>query len=99
MRILGVIPARYGSTRFEGKPLKFIAGKPLLHWVIEGSKKAKFLTEVIVATDDERIAECARQCGVRVAMTDSKLPSGSDRVWADGAVGLQVVVFHHYGAG
>jgi 3-deoxy-manno-octulosonate cytidylyltransferase (CMP-KDO synthetase) len=82
MRIIGVIPARFGSTRFEGKPLKLISGKPLLHWVIEGSKKSKLLSEIIVATDDERVAECAKQQGVRVVMTDSRLPSGSDRVWA-----------------
>jgi 3-deoxy-manno-octulosonate cytidylyltransferase (CMP-KDO synthetase) len=81
-KFLGVIPARYGSTRFEGKPLKAIAGKPLLQWVIEGSLKAKNLEKLLVATDDERIADLARRCGVEPVMTDAQLPSGSDRVWA-----------------
>jgi len=82
MNIVGVIPARYGSTRFPGKPLKPIAGKPLLQWVIEGAKKAKSLTQVMVATDHPEIQALAKSCGVEVAMTDSDLPSGSDRVWA-----------------
>jgi 3-deoxy-manno-octulosonate cytidylyltransferase (CMP-KDO synthetase) len=82
MNIVGVIPARYGSTRFPGKPLKPIAGKPLLQWVIEGAKKAKSLTQVMVATDHPEIQALAKSCGVEVAMTDSDLPSGSDRAWA-----------------
>lgn len=82
MNIVGVIPARYGSTRFPGKPLKNIAGKPLLQWVIEGAKRAKSLSKVMVATDHADIAALAKSCGVEVAMTDSDLPSGSDRAWA-----------------
>lgn len=82
MKVLGVIPARYGSTRFPGKPLAPLLGKPLLQWVIEGVRTAKLLDEICVATDDERIANLALQIGVDVAMTDSDLPSGSDRVWA-----------------
>ena len=82
LKIIGVIPARFHSSRFEGKPLKEIAGKPLLEWVIQGALQSKKLTEVIVATDDERIAQLAKKSGVEVVMTDSKLPSGSDRVWA-----------------
>src|SRR5579872_1970991 len=82
MKFLGVIPARYGSTRFEGKPLKVIAGKPLLQWVIEGSLQAKKLDKLLVATDDQRIADLAGRCGVKAIMTPSELPSGSDRVWA-----------------
>lgn len=80
--VWAVIPARFGSTRFPGKPLVNIAGKPLLQRVIEGTKKANLLQNILVATDDERIAKLARQCGVTAAMTDSKLPSGSDRIWA-----------------
>jgi len=80
-KVIGVIPARYGSTRFPGKPLALIAGKPLLQWVIEGSQKSKHLSQILVATDDERIATLAKKCGVEVAMTPSELPSGSDRVW------------------
>lgn len=82
MRCIGVIPARYGSTRFPGKPLALIQGQPLLKWVIEGSKTSKKLAEIIVATDDERIAKLAKDCGIRAVMTDSDLPSGTDRVWA-----------------
>jgi 3-deoxy-manno-octulosonate cytidylyltransferase (CMP-KDO synthetase) len=82
MKVFGVIPARYGSTRFPGKPLVSIAGKPLLQWVVEGARSAKRIDEILVATDDSRIAELAKQLGVRVIMTDPNLPSGSDRVWA-----------------
>jgi 3-deoxy-manno-octulosonate cytidylyltransferase (CMP-KDO synthetase) len=82
VKIVGVIPARFGSTRFPGKPLVQILNKPLLQWVIEGAKQARSLTEIIVATDHAGIAELANSCGVSVAMTDPNLPSGSDRAWA-----------------
>jgi len=79
VRILGVIPARYASTRFPGKPLHPIAGKPLVQHVVERCKRAKSLSEVIVATDDSRIAEVARKF-CRVEMTSAEHPSGSDRI-------------------
>lgn len=82
MKAVGVIPARYGSTRFPGKPLKLIAGKPLLAWVVEAAKKSKKLSEVVVATDHPEIFALAESLGVRAEMTDSDLPSGTDRVWA-----------------
>lgn len=82
MKCIGVIPARFGSTRFPGKPLALIQGKPLLQWVIEGSKTSKKLSEICVATDDARIAELAKKCGVTAVMTESDLPTGTDRVWA-----------------
>lgn len=82
MKVAGVIPARYGSTRFPGKPLALILGKPLLQWVIEGALKSKKLKTVLVATDDHRIAELAKTLKVEVVMTDSNLATGSDRVWA-----------------
>ena len=79
MKILGIIPARYASTRFPGKPLALIAGKPLIERVVERCRQAKTLAEVIVATDDARIAEVAsRFC--RVEMTAEAHPSGSDRI-------------------
>lgn len=81
VRALGVIPARIGSTRLPGKPLIEIAGKPLLQWVVESAKAAKNLSEVLVATDDERIKSLAERLGVRGVMTPAELPSGSDRVW------------------
>ena len=55
MKTLGIIPSRYGSSRFPGKPLADLAGKPLVAWVVEAVKKAKSLDDVIVATDDTRI--------------------------------------------
>lgn len=81
MKALGVIPARYGSTRFPGKPLKPLLGKPLLQWVIEGAKKARHLEEIWVATDHSEIAELAEKCGVKAVMTPAGLPTGSDRVF------------------
>jgi len=79
MRILGIIPARYASTRFPGKPLALIAGKPLIQHVVEQCKRAKSLDDVIVATDDNRIADAARAFS-RVEMTRADHPSGSDRI-------------------
>lgn len=79
MKILGIIPARYASTRFPGKPLALVAGKPLIQRVVEQCQKAASLTEVIVATDDPRIADVARRF-CRVEMTRSDHPSGSDRI-------------------
>lgn len=79
MRIVGIIPARYGSTRFPGKPLVLIAGKPLIQRVVERCRQARSLSEVIVATDDRRVFEAARPF-CRVEMTSPEHPSGSDRV-------------------
>jgi 3-deoxy-manno-octulosonate cytidylyltransferase (CMP-KDO synthetase) len=78
-RVLGLIPARYASTRFPGKPLTPIAGKPLLQHVVERCQLATSLNEVIVATDDDRIAAVARKFA-RVEMTRPEHPSGTDRV-------------------
>src|SRR3954464_3831769 len=79
MNIIGIIPARYASTRFPGKPLALIAGKPLIQHVVEQSEKAKSLSEVIVATDDTRIWEVAQDF-CRCEMTSPDHPSGSDRI-------------------
>jgi 3-deoxy-manno-octulosonate cytidylyltransferase (CMP-KDO synthetase) len=79
MKIFGIIPARYGSTRFPGKPLALIAGKPLIQHVVERCQQARSLAEVIVATDDTRIWEVA-QGFCRAEMTASDHPSGSDRI-------------------
>ncbi len=79
MKILGVIPARYASSRFPGKPLHPIASKPLIQHVVEQCRKAKSLNEVIVATDDERIADVAKKF-CQVEMTREDHPSGSDRI-------------------
>lgn len=82
MKVIGVIPARYGSTRLPGKPLQPLLGKPMIQWVVESCQKSKTLNEIVVATDDERIASVARAAGAKVALTESGLPSGTDRVWA-----------------
>ena len=79
MKIIGIIPARYASTRFPGKPLALIAGKPLIQHVVEQCQRAKSLAEVIVATDDTRIWEVAQNF-CRVEMTRPEHPSGSDRI-------------------
>lgn len=79
MKILGLIPARYASTRFPGKPLALIAGKPLIQHVVERCRKARSLSEIIVATDDARIADAARKF-CRVEMTRASYPSGTDRI-------------------
>jgi 3-deoxy-manno-octulosonate cytidylyltransferase (CMP-KDO synthetase) len=79
MKVIGIIPARYGSTRFPGKPLALIAGKPLIRHVVERCQQSKLLAEVIVATDDTRIWEVA-QTFCRAEMTAPEHPSGSDRI-------------------
>ena len=80
MKTLGIIPSRYGSSRFPGKPLHLLCGKPLVAWVVEAVKKAKTLDDVIVATDDERIVAAVMAHGGRAVMTPSELPSGTDRI-------------------
>jgi len=79
-RIAGVIPSRWGSTRFPGKSLAMIGTKPLVVWVIERARQATRLDEILVATDDDRIADVARSAGAAVAMTRSDHPSGTDRI-------------------
>lgn len=81
MKALGVIPARFASTRFPGKPLKKILGKPLLQWVIEAAQTAKSLDEVWVATDHTEIQSLAQSLKVKCVMTDPHLATGSDRVF------------------
>jgi 3-deoxy-manno-octulosonate cytidylyltransferase (CMP-KDO synthetase) len=79
VKVFGIIPARYGSTRFPGKPLARIAGKPLVQHVVERCQRAASLAEVIVATDDTRIWEVAQNF-CRAEMTAPKHPSGTDRI-------------------
>jgi 3-deoxy-manno-octulosonate cytidylyltransferase (CMP-KDO synthetase) len=78
-RVLAVIPARYSSTRFPGKPLVLLAGRPMVAHVVERAREAGCFDEVIVATDDERIARAATQAGARAVLT-GPCRSGTDRV-------------------
>ena len=79
MKIIGIIPARYASTRFPGKPLADINGKPMIQHVYERVKKAANLCDVLVATDDSRIYDCVHAFGGKAVMTDSDLPNGTAR--------------------
>ncbi|HZJ37548.1 MAG TPA: 3-deoxy-manno-octulosonate cytidylyltransferase [Chthoniobacterales bacterium] len=79
-KALGIIPARWASSRFPGKPLCLIAGKPLLRHVWEACQRAKRLDQLIIATDDFRIAEAAFSWGAEIAMTSAHHSSGTDRI-------------------
>lgn len=76
---MGVIPARYGSTRLPGKALREIAGRPMVYWVYTNARRSPLLTNLVVATDSELIAQACRQYDVPVTLTGEH-PSGSDRV-------------------
>ena len=80
MKIYGIIPSRFGSSRFPGKPLAMLAGKPLVARVVAAVTRAKGLDDVLVATDDERIVKAVESCGGKAVMTPSELPSGTDRI-------------------
>jgi len=79
-KAVGIIPARWGSTRFPGKPLHPIAGQPLLRHVWERCSRARALDSIIIATDDMRIAEAAFDWGAEVSLTNPKHASGTDRI-------------------
>lgn len=79
MKILGVIPARYGSSRFEGKPLALINGKPMIEWVYKRALKSN-VDRLIIATDDLRIYEKVEEFGGEVMMTSKKHKTGTDRI-------------------
>ncbi len=80
MKVVAVIPARYGSTRFEGKPLADILGKPLIQHVYEGVCQSKLIDKAIVATDDQRILDVVRGFGANGVITSPDHPTGTDRV-------------------
>ena len=79
-RTVAVIPARYGSTRFPGKPLAMICGKPMVQWCYESTRQCKDLDDVIVATDDARIAEAVASFGGKAVMTSPNHQTGTDRI-------------------
>lgn len=80
MKIVGVIPARYASTRFPGKPLADICGKPMIWWVYQQIKKVKELDEVYVATDDSRIEDICKKFNMNVVMTSNEHKTHLDRL-------------------
>jgi len=92
LKILGVIPARYASSRFPGKALVSIGGKTMLQHVWERASQARYLTGVVIATDDERIRDAALAFRARVVMTRSDHASGTDRV-AEAASASDAAIF------
>lgn len=80
MKVVVIIPSRYGSSRFEGKPLALIAGQPMIQWVYERSKQGRNITDVVVATDDGRIFNAVERFGGKAIMTSDENRSGTDRV-------------------
>lgn len=100
MRAVVIIPSRYGSTRFDGKPLADICGKPMIQWVYQWAGQAGCVDTVYVATDDARIRDAVDGFGGRAVMTSSECRSGTDRV-AEAAerldVGMQDVVINIQG--
>jgi 3-deoxy-manno-octulosonate cytidylyltransferase (CMP-KDO synthetase) len=93
MKVVGVIPARYQSSRFDGKALALLGGRPLIEHVYRRARQASLLSRLVVATDDERIAEAVRACGGDAIMTSPDHASGTDRVAeAARAIDADVVV-------
>lgn len=80
MKIIGVIPARYQSSRLPGKPLADICGKPMIWWVYQQAKKVDEFDEVVVATDDNRISNVCKQYGIQVVMTSDNHPTHVHRI-------------------
>ena len=80
MKTAIIIPARYGSSRLEGKPLIKVNGKPIIQWVYEKAQQVKSADMIIVATDDERIFDCVKSFGGVVEMTSTEHKCGSDRI-------------------
>ena len=79
-KIVAIIPARYHSTRFEGKPLAKICGQPMIYHVYQSTRLCKILDDVVVATDDQRIFDAVKAFGGNVVMTSNRHPTGTDRV-------------------
>lgn len=80
MKIVGIIPARYASTRLPGKPLATILDKPMIEWVYRSVKKSRLIEQIIVATDDQRVFDEVKRFGGEVVMTPLDIQTGSDRI-------------------
>jgi 3-deoxy-manno-octulosonate cytidylyltransferase (CMP-KDO synthetase) len=92
MMIVGIVPARFASVRFPGKPLAPLAGKPMLLHVVDACRAARKLSRVAVATDDERIAAAARGAGCEAVLTSPRAASGTDRL-AEAALSLPADIY------
>jgi 3-deoxy-manno-octulosonate cytidylyltransferase (CMP-KDO synthetase) len=91
IKTVGVIPARWGSTRLPGKSLIDICGKPLVQWVVEAVRRAERLDDILVATDDKRILDVVEAMGEKCVMTREDHPSGTDRI-AEAIAGIDADV-------
>ncbi len=93
LRSAAIIPARFASSRFPGKPLALIAGKPMIQWVYERARQARGFSHLLVATDDQRILDAVHAFGGEAVMTPVELSSGTDRVaWVAQNLDVDVVV-------
>ena len=81
MKIVGIIPARFASTRFPGKPLQLLQGKPLIQWVTDVVARCSTLSDFYVATDDQSIADFCQKINIKFLMTSTKAATGTDRVF------------------
>ena len=81
MKTIAVIPARYASTRMPGKPLADVLGKPMIWWVYQAAKACPKLDDVLIATDDERIADACKTYGMRYLMTSPDHDTPTGRIW------------------
>lgn len=95
IKVLGVIPARWGSTRLPGKPLKNIKRKPMIQRVWENASKSKLIDQLIVATDDKRIFDAVKRFGGEAVMTSKRHRSGTDRIgeiakWRNGEIVVNI---------
>lgn len=102
MKIAGIIPARYASTRFPGKPLADINGKPMIQHVYENASKSKLLNEVIVATDDKRVFNTVEEFGGKAVMTSRRNKSGTDRIgeiarWRNSEINIAEIIVNIQG--
>jgi len=92
IKVLAVIPARYGSTRLPGKPLAMIAGRPMIQHVVERVRKAQTVSRVVVATDDQRIVDAVKTFGGEAILTRADHATGTDRV-AEVAVHIPAAIY------
>ena len=81
MKTIAVIPARYASTRMPGKPLADVLGKPMIYWVYQAAKACPKLDDVLIATDDERIADACKAYDMRYLMTSPDHDTPTGRIW------------------